>query len=79
MEIVEVEWFDAQEETDALTLEEAKRQEPFPVKSVGFLIKKDKKKVIIALSCFHPDSSKEFFRSVWTIPKGMVKNIRRLQ
>lgn len=79
MDIVEVEWLDAQEETGSLTLEGAKQQEPFPVKSVGFLIENNKKKVIIAISCFQPDTNNEFFRSVWTIPKGMVKNIRRLQ
>lgn len=78
MEIVEVEWLDAQEETTALTLEGARQQEPFPVKSVGVLIEDNEEKVIVAAAHFQPEDNAGFFRATWTIPKGAVKKIKRL-
>jgi len=79
MDIVEVTWFDAQEETGTLELEATGKQEPILARTVGFLVKDSADCVVISASVFgevSPDMC--IYRSTWTIPKGCIKTIRRL-
>ena len=79
MDIVEVIWLDAQEETEMLVLEAAEGQTPIPARTVGFLVKNSKDCVVVSASVFgegEPDEN--VYRSTWTIPKGCIKEIRKL-
>ena len=79
MDIVEVTWIDAQEETGMLGLEAAEGQKPILTRTVGFLVKNSNDCVVVSASVFDeggPD--KDIYRSTWTIPKGCIKEIRKL-
>jgi len=78
MEIVEVEWTDAQEETSALLPEQTQEQEGIPTKTVGFLRKRTASEVTVSATCFSYGEIGEHYRSTWTIPMGCVKKIKRL-
>lgn len=78
MDIVLVEWTDAQEETRALLPEQAEQQQGIPTKTVGFLKKQTKSEVTISATCFDYNQTGEHYRSNWTIPMGCVKKIRKL-
>ena len=79
MEIVEVTWLDAQEETEMLGLDAVVRQMPIPTKTVGYLIKNSGDCVVISASVFgEGEADKKIYRSTWTIPKGCIKEIKKL-
>ena len=78
MDIVLVEWLDAQEETGILSCNAVKQQECILGLTVGFLIEKTKDNIKISSACFDYSNIGEHFRSSWTIPAGCVKRIRKL-
>lgn len=74
--IVEVEWLDAQSGfSSPLTIEELEREEPIHTFSVGYLIKEDKKKVILGFMMWGED---EWFKHWQLIPKGMIIKIKQI-
>jgi len=78
MEIVLVEWLDAQEETGALLPDAVKEQELYPVLTVGFIQKETKSEITISAAKFGNERIPVHYRDNWTIPKGMIKKIRKL-
>ena len=78
MDIVLVEWIDAQEETGILSHNAVKQQECISSLTVGFLIEKTAGNIKISSTCFDSSNIGEHFRSTWTIPAGCVKRIRKL-
>lgn len=75
--IVEVEWIDAQSGfSQPLSLEELEKEEPLHTYSVGYLLKEDKKKVILGFMMFGNDG---FFKHWQLIPKGMIIKMRKLK
>ncbi len=74
--IVEVEWLDAESGfSSPLTIEELEKEEPVHTFSVGYLIKKDKKKIILGFMMWGED---EWFKHWQLIPKGMIIKIKYL-
>ncbi len=74
--IVEVEWLDAQSGfSSPLTLEELETQEPVHTFSVGYLLKKDKDKIILGFMLWGDD----WFKHWQLIPRGMVIKIKEIK
>jgi len=74
--IVEVEWLDAQSGfSSPVTIEELESEEPYHTFSVGYLIKEDKKKVILGFMLF---GEEEMFKHWQLIPRGMILNIKEV-
>ncbi len=77
MEIVKVEWLDAQSGfSSPLTIEELESEEPIITSSVGYLLKEDEKKIILGFMMFGDEG---MFKHWQLIPKGMVKKITKLK
>ncbi len=78
MKKVEVEWIDAQSSLDCYTLEELKElgeKDLRLTKSCGYLIHKDKLKVVLGFMMFGDDLVKHH----QIIPMGMVKRIKEIR
>ena len=70
--IVEVDWFDAQSSMSTFMLEEIKQELiPLESKSCGYLLHKDKDRVVLGFLCFGNDLIKHH----QVIPTGMIKKI----
>lgn len=67
-----VEWYDAQGDTRWVSAEEAMEMEPPLIRSIGWLLRQDEKKLVICNSMDY-DSGDVGGRDV--IPMGCVKNI----
>ena len=80
LEIVKVEWKDATTRHDvSVTLEEAKKEELLDVETIGYLIKEDKEKVVIASMCFIDNEELKIYpKTIHIIPKGSIVNIFEL-
>ena len=75
--IVEVEWLDAQSGfSSPVTIEELESEEPYHTFSVGYLIKEDKKKVILGFMLFGEEG---MFKHWQLIPRGMILNIKEVK
>jgi hypothetical protein len=73
--IVEVEWFDAQSGSYQIDINELKIEEPIITHSTGYLLYKDKEKIILGFMLFGVESV-----SHWQmIPMGMVKKITEIK
>ena len=77
MEIVKVDWLDAQSGfSSPLTIEELESEEPIITSSVGYLLKEDEKKIILGFMMFGDEG---MFKHWQLIPKGMVQKITKLK
>jgi len=74
---VEVEWLDAGLESHNLSLEDARAILCMPRKNAGYLLLRDKKKVIICAG-FIDDKGQTVCDQTLVIPKGCVKAIHFL-
>ena len=85
--IVEVEWIDASHYADhTLGLDDAKGMSGASVRTVGYLLKGDEGKIVLAMTHFYDiELPKENiaveggFRLIWVIPKGCIKSIKLLR
>ncbi len=74
--IVEVEWIDAQAGFGQATfIEDLIESPPLITHSVGYLLHKDKEKVILGFMLFGEDTVKHS----QLIPRGTIKNIREIK
>lgn len=80
LKIVKVEWKDAKTSYGTpITLEEAKEEQLVEAETIGYLLKDDDEKVIIASFCFFDDDGEEMFlKTIHVIPKKTIKNIFEL-
>lgn len=76
MDIVEVTWIDAATTTHEELLINVERETCMVAQSVGYLVKKSKELVTLAMTQFPEEKTGKFF---YHIPRGMIKEIRRLQ
>ena len=76
--IVKVEWEDAVFSQDYYDGENLQKFNPLPASTVGYLIRKDRKMVILSQTRFHEGVhlSDKF---IHTIPRGMVTKITYLE
>lgn len=72
---VEVEWVDAQSSLDCCTIDELIEIPVIQSKSCGYLIHKDKEKVILAFMIF----GEELIKHYQIIPIKMVKKIKEVK
>jgi len=80
MKKVEVEWVDAQSSLEPKTISELEEQPLYLTKSCGYLIKKDKDKVVLAFMLFGETINGELIMKHYqVIPIKMVKKIRGLK
>jgi len=80
VKIVEVEWADAQSSLDAMPISELEKQEPALTKSCGYLMKKDKKKIVLAFMIFGTNFEGEvLMKHYQIIPMKMIKKIKALK
>ncbi len=75
LQIVEVEWFDAQGSLEIMSIEELEEHPLVLTKSCGYLIKQDKEKVVLAFMIFGEDLMKHY----QIIPIQMVKKIIKIK
>jgi len=75
MEIVEVEWNDAGTCAHEISMGELGEHSVVEARSVGYLAKQDEEGVTLLMTLY-PDIEDAKF--LWTIPKGMIKKIKRL-
>lgn len=73
--IVEVEWEDSAAEGGWSKRDRYLAQEPAQCRTVGYLLKADRKKVILLQSC-HPKEDR--FTDSLTIPRSCVTSMRKL-
>lgn len=84
MDIVLVEWIDASHNSEnILVFEQAINRAVAPAKTIGVLLKKDKDKVILAMTVFEAFKTSEgdvpeAYKVFWTIPTGCIKKIKKL-
>jgi len=75
-DLVEVEWLDAQSGFHSpITIEELESEKPAHTKSIGYLVKEDKEKVILGFMLFGDEG---MFKHWQLIPQGMIKKITKL-
>ncbi len=72
MDVVEVEWIDAQSSMDTILINDLKKEKVLTTKSCGYLVYGDKEKIILSFMNFGDEFTKHF----QIIPRGMVKRIR---
>ena len=75
MDIVEVIWIDAGTCAHEMSMEEAREHGLVESRTVGYLTKQDKEAVTLLMTLFPAVEDAKF---KWTIPKGMIRKIRRL-
>lgn len=73
--IVCVEWEDASSNSGYYNKNNPQEFSPFPTKTVGHLIKRDKKAVVVSQDRFYKDGKIDGDRHISTIPKKMIKRI----
>lgn len=73
--VAEVTWFDAQSSLEPISVKDLEDHPLLVTKSVGFLMKNDNEKVVLAFMIFGEDIMKHY----QIIPKQMVKNIKLLK
>ena len=79
MKIVEIVWYDAACDHDNLSVGEAGKITPVGRKNVGYLIKKDREKVIISFGTIEDYEKKAtVFQDTLVVPRGDVKDIKKL-
>ena len=76
--LVEVEWFDAESSAnDFMSVEEVRQHGGVPATTVGLLIKKTRKEVVVAMTHFHETkTSSEVFKFTFSIPRSCIKSLR---
>jgi len=74
MKIVEVTWLDAVHQFGPVNKCEV--DEGNPVKTIGYLVKRDKKFISIAME-YWPEQ--DVYRNVTTIPASIVKKVRYVE
>lgn len=74
---VQIEWVDAVADNSGWSDVKEKRKEcnPLPCTTVGFLIKKTKKKVVVCISHDYDNGNGDYF---FTIPMSCIKSIKEL-
>lgn len=85
--LVEVEWHDASHYADhTVGLEGAQQMTGALARTIGYLLKRNKNKVVLAMTHFYdielPSesiTSEGGFRVIWVIPKGCIKKITYLK
>jgi len=77
--IVCVEWEDASFSSGFYDKKDPKRFDPIPARTVGYLVKSDRAKVIVATEKFIDYEGVEDLRHIHTIPRKLIKSIRRLE
>lgn len=79
--IVEVEWEDAMSSLDTMSISDMEKQEAPLSHSAGYLIKQDKKKVVLAFMTFGQNilDGDMIMKHYQIIPKGMIKKIKYLE
>lgn len=75
MDIVEIIWTDAATTTHEGLLVDAAEETCMEAQSVGYLVKKSKELVTLAMTQFPREKTGKFF---YHIPRGMIKEIRKL-
>lgn len=76
MKIVEVTWFDAQSSLNSIMIKHLIDEEIIETKSCGYLVHKDKLKVILAFMVFGLNDFEEpMIKHYQIIPMKMVKKI----
>jgi len=75
MEIVEITWIDASKTAHEADIKTAKEQECLEAKTVGYLVDKNNKRVVLAMTEFHEIEEVHY---LWVIPKGMINKITKL-
>ncbi len=81
-ELVLVEWLDATTRNDvAVSFEEAIAEEPVKAKTIGQLLYKDEKKVVLSSFLFVPEMEGMLtgYKIIHVIPASVVKKIERLK
>ena len=78
--LVEIIWEDAAHCGDGTyNLKEARAYSTACARTVGYLLRKDKKEVVLCMTHFYHDRDMEdSFRLLWMIPRGCIKSIRYL-
>lgn len=77
MKIVEVIWLDAQSGfSSAIGIDEVEDIEPLLTRSVGYLLREDKDKIVLGFMMFDTFNS---FKHWQLIPKGMIKKINTIK
>lgn len=78
--IVEVIWFDAALESAQMELEDAKSIMAMPRKNVGYLLRDDKKEIVIGFGLVEDEGhhNKIVYDQVLVIPRGIIKEVRVL-
>lgn len=81
MNLVEVEWLDAACENQLnLSAEDAQKLHPMARKNTGYLIYKDKEKLIMCFGYMEDvDRHSGIYETTLVIPRSVVTNIRKLQ
>lgn len=74
-----VEWDDAAFTDGYYDADKEEGFNPIPSQTVGHLIKKDRRKVLVASERFFPSKDTIDKRRIQTIPRKMVKRIRYLR
>lgn len=75
MDIVEVIWTDAGTCAHEISMEEAQEHGLVESRTVGYLTKQDNEAVTVMMTLFPRLEDSKF---KWTIPKGMIKKIKKL-
>jgi len=73
--IVCIEWDDASYNAGYYDNNRPQEFRPFPTKTVGHLVRKDKDKVIVSQDRFYKDGKVDDDRHLGIIPKKMIKRI----
>lgn len=77
MKIVEVYWYDAQSGLDQISIKELKEFKLFKAKSIGYLVHKDKEKIILAFTFWA--YIEEEIKHYQVIPMKMIKKIKEVE
>ena len=76
--LVCVEWDDASYDSGYYDEEDTKKLEPISVKTIGHLVKSDKKVIVLAMDSINRGDSSDM-RHTSTIPKKMITKTRYLR
>ena len=74
-----VEWEDSTYNTGYYDKEHPEKFDPLPSQTIGYLIKKNRRAVVIAGERFFQSDDDIDERHIYTIPRKMVKRIRYLE
>ncbi len=77
--IVAVEWDDATFDSGYYDATSPNRYKQLKTKTVGLVVKSDRKQIIVATDSWLNNEGKAEYRHISTIPKKMIKRIRKLE